>query len=147
MRSQSLSTLLFFGGLASACPLAARQSGTAVTSASEPGPTDSGSAGYGSKTDMVSIIKAVLPTSDSCEGADFPDECRTAEQAAPYVSKACEDLSDGECAATLAVMGYESGDFKYKHNLQNNPGQGTANMMSGEVSFFPLFLFPSLVIL
>ncbi|KAL2178653.1 uncharacterized protein P884DRAFT_276553 [Thermothelomyces heterothallicus CBS 202.75] len=135
MRAQILSApllLLLLGSLASACPLAARQSVTAVASASDPGPTDSGTAGDGPKVDMVAIIKNVLPTSDSCAGADFPDECRTAEQAAPYVSKACADLSDAECAATLAVMGYESADFKYKHNLGNNPGQGTANMMSPE---------------
>ncbi|KAL2158580.1 hypothetical protein VTH06DRAFT_4347 [Thermothelomyces fergusii] len=131
MHAQILSVLLL-GNLAGACPLAAGQPATTAASASLPRPTDSGTAGGGPKANMVAIIRAVLPTSGTCEGADFPDECRTAEQAAPYVLGACADLSDGECAATLAVMGYESADFKYKHNLQDHPGQGTANMMSAE---------------
>ncbi|KAL2144998.1 hypothetical protein VTI28DRAFT_8227 [Corynascus sepedonium] len=127
MRAQLFSAL-FLSGVASACPLVDRQSATPTTAAS--GPVATGKTGNGgTKVDMVAAIKAIMPKSQSCEGADFPDECRTAEQAAPFVSKACADLSDGECAATLSLMGYESEDFRYKHNLGNNPGQGTANMM------------------
>jgi hypothetical protein len=79
---------------------------------------------------MVAAIKTIMPTSDSCSGAQFPDECRTAEQAAPFISKACADLSPAECAGTIAIMGLESAELKFKHNVfPGRAGQGTANMM------------------
>jgi hypothetical protein len=82
---------------------------------------------------MAAAIQAIMPTSKSCAGAQFPDECRTAEQAAPFISKACADLSTGECAATIALMGLESVEMKFKHNVSpGRPGQGTANMMMAE---------------
>jgi hypothetical protein len=88
---------------------------------------------------MVAAIQAIMPTSGSCPGGN--DECRTAKQAAPFLSKACADLSDGECAATLALIGLESGDLKYKHNIGGGlPGQGTANMMSPTVSSLPAWV-------
>jgi hypothetical protein len=97
---------------------------------------------------MVAAIKAIMPTSDTCAGATEPDDCRTAEQAAPFVSKAVAELSPGETAGVLALMGLESGSFKYKHNVfPGVPGQGTANMMSPAVSlYFPLlWLHPPLL--
>lgn len=132
MHVQLLSTLLF-SGLAVAGPLACRQ-------AAAPTPTPTPAAGNGGTTsssgvDLAKAIAAVMPSANSCSGADFPDECRTAEQAAPFISKACADLSDGECAATVALMGLESGDLKFKHNVSpGRPGQGTANMMQIDVS-------------
>lgn len=141
MHLQLLSTLLL-GGLASACPLAARQSGTATAAVPGASPTAVTGSGSGSGTGSGSgsgsgvtvdaaALQAILPSSGSCAGADFPDECRTAEQAAPFVTKACAKLNKAECAATIALMGYESGDFKFKHNVTPGvPGQGTANMMS-----------------
>jgi hypothetical protein len=83
---------------------------------------------------MAAAIQAIMPTSKSCADAKFPDECRTAEQAAPFISKACADLSTGECAATIALMGLESVEMKFKHNVSpGRPGQGTANMMMADV--------------
>jgi len=129
MRAQYFSALLL-GGLAAACPLAARQSATPAVPAPSAAATGTGSTGTGSKVDMAAAIKAIMPSSDSCAGAAFPDECRTADQAAPFISKACADLSEGECAATVALMGIESGELKFKHNVTpGEPGQGTANMM------------------
>jgi len=141
MRAQHFSFLLL-GGLASACPMAGRQAPT-TTVAAAPTPsatpaTGSGGGGGGSSSggaagvDLPAAIKAIMPSSNSCSGASFPDECRTAEQAAPFISKACSDLAKAECAATIALMGLESGDMKYKHNLVH-AGQGTANMMSPSV--------------
>ena len=133
MRLQHLSALLL-GGLATASPLAIRQAGTATRS----GPcarSTPPAAGSGSESGVdAAAILAIIPGSNSCAGAQFPDECRTAEQAAPFISKACAELSKAECAATIALMGYESG-IKVKHNLTPGvPGQGTANMMSPAVS-------------
>ncbi|KAK3301180.1 uncharacterized protein B0H64DRAFT_438278 [Chaetomium fimeti] len=142
MRAQHLSTLLFTT-LAAASPLAVRQAATATAMAPGAGATpgsgsggsgggSGGGGGGGSKVDAAAIM-AVMPQSSSCDGADFPDECRTAEQAAPFISKACADLSDGECAATVALMGLESVDMRFKHNVSpGRPGQGTANMMMAD---------------
>ena len=138
MRSQYFSALLL-SSLAAACPLAHRQATTATAAAPGATPTPgsgSGGSGGGSKVDMAKAIAAIMPQASSCDGADFPDECRTAEQAAPFISKACADLSDGECAATVALMGLESVDMRFKHNVSpGRPGQGTANMQMANVSF------------
>ncbi|EAQ92508.1 hypothetical protein CHGG_00743 [Chaetomium globosum CBS 148.51] len=135
MRSQYFSALLL-STLAAACPLAHRQAATATAAAPGATPTPgsgSGGSGGGSKVDMAKAIAAVMPQSSSCDGADFPDECRTAEQAAPFISEACADLSDGECAATVALMGLESVDMRFKHNVSpGRPGQGTANMQMAD---------------
>ncbi|KAK4154021.1 hypothetical protein C8A00DRAFT_43141 [Chaetomidium leptoderma] len=139
MRAQYFSALLLIG-LASASPLGCRQAPTPTTSAPGAGATGSGS---GSGVDMAAAVQAIMPSSGSCSGAQFPDECRTAEQAAPFISKACADLSDGECAATVALMGLESVDMRFKHNVSpGRPGQGTANMMMADfVSQFATDLF------
>jgi hypothetical protein len=146
MRTQYLSALLF-SSLAAACPIVDRQATTATPAApaATPTPGSGGSGGSGgSKVDMAKAIAAIMPQSSSCDGADFPDECRTAEQAAPFITKACADLSDGECAATVALMGLESVDMRFKHNVSpGRPGQGTANMQMADVSFLtPLFPSP-----
>jgi len=130
MLTQHFSALLLCG-LATASPLAVRQAATATAAA--PG---AGTTGTGSGVDMVAAIQAIMPSSGSCPAGN--DECRTAKQAAPFLSKACADLSDGECAATLALIGLESAELKYKHNVNGGlPGQGTANMMSPTVSSLP----------
>ncbi|KAJ6594518.1 hypothetical protein B0H19DRAFT_919745 [Mycena capillaripes] len=69
----------------------------------------------------------------------FPSECRTAEQAAPFVNQAFRDyniVSNGEKAALLSLMLFESGGFAFdiNHSL-NTPGQGTRNEMT-----FPFIL-------
>ncbi|GAB1311162.1 hypothetical protein MFIFM68171_01372 [Madurella fahalii] len=135
MRAQYISVLLL-SGLAAASPLKARQA--PATTEAEPASESGAAAGSSSSQgkgggggDMAKAILAIMPSSNTCDGAELPDDCRTAEQAAPFVAEACADFSDGETAAMLALMGLESVDFKFKHNRSNgNAGQGTANMMS-----------------
>ncbi|EJD47807.1 hypothetical protein AURDEDRAFT_144433 [Auricularia subglabra TFB-10046 SS5] len=76
------------------------------------------------------MIEKIMPTSNTCEGA--LDECRTAEQAAPYFVTAMRQYNlhhPAQIAAVLALVGLESGDLKYKHNMwPGRPGQGTSAM-------------------
>lgn len=147
MRAQNLSAFLLAGlaGLATASPLAVRQAASPTVTA--PGPGATGNPGS-SDVDMVAAIKAIMPSSDTCDGATAPDDCRTAEQAAPFVSKSLEGFSPGQKAGVLALMGLESVEFKYKHNVfPGRPGQGTANMMMIGVSHrFPASFFRSFVL-
>ncbi|KAJ7140497.1 hypothetical protein C8R43DRAFT_928463 [Mycena crocata] len=76
---------------------------------------------------------------DCSSATQFPSECRTAEQAAPFVNQAFRDfgiVTNGEKAALLSLMLFESGGFKFdiNHSL-NTPGQGTRNLMT-----FPFIL-------
>ena len=158
MHLQHFSVLLL-GGLAAACPLVPRQSSTsaaavpaATSTAAAPAATATGTgsgsgSGSGSGPNVsAAALQAILTSSGSCSGAQFPDECRTAEQAAPFITKACANLNKAECAATIALMGYESGDLKFKHNVTPGvPGQGTSNMMQPNVS--PLRLLPRILFL
>jgi hypothetical protein len=87
-----------------------------------------------SATDAAKI-KIIAPSSKSCRPDALPD-CRTADQAAPFIFRSMSQYnltSDNEMAAVIALMAFESGDFRYKHNAfppPGNPGQGTANMQS-----------------
>lgn len=76
------------------------------------------------------VVQHIAPTSNSCEGK-LP-ECRTAKQAAPYLIMGMLQYKINhvnEIASVLALMAFESVDFKYKHNVYpGRPGQGTANM-------------------
>ena len=75
----------------------------------------------------AAAIKAIMPTSNSCEGAEFPDECRTADEAAPFLIDAMQKygvVSTGEIAGVLSLIGLESNEMKYKHNISpGRPGQ------------------------
>ncbi|KAK8085620.1 hypothetical protein PG997_006891 [Apiospora hydei] len=77
----------------------------------------------------VDMVLAIAPGSKSCDGSA---DCRTAQQAAPFMIQSFQDYkvyAAGQIAGVLALMAYESGDFKYKHNVSpGRPGQGTANM-------------------
>lgn len=77
-------------------------------------------------------LLSIAPTSSTCDSAPFPDECRTAAQAGPYLISAMianSIYSPPELAALLALIAYESGEFKYSHNhFPGRPGQGTRNM-------------------
>ncbi|WPH00108.1 Hypothetical protein R9X50_00293100 [Acrodontium crateriforme] len=79
-------------------------------------------------------IQKVDPKTASCDNSPAAGECRTAEQAAPYIAISYQNFgitSFGEQAALLALMLYESGDFKYAINhFPGVPGQGTRNMQS-----------------
>lgn len=77
------------------------------------------------------IIAHIAPESVSCEGKPA-DECRTAEQAAPFIFDSFCQYSlqhPNQMAAVIALMALESGEFGYKRNaFPGRPGQGTANM-------------------
>lgn len=77
----------------------------------------------------AATLIAIAPKTESCAGADFPDECADASKAAAALSKAFKTYkitSKGEQAAIIAYELFESGDFKYKKNhFPGRPGQGT----------------------
>ncbi|KAK4188343.1 hypothetical protein QBC35DRAFT_382802 [Podospora australis] len=121
-------TPLFLSGLVAGSPLVLRQTGpgTPTTGNNSTGTPSTSTGGI----DMAAAIKAIMPSSNTCSGAQVPDDCRTADQAAPFIVKSYADFSPGELAGVLALMGLESVDFKFKHNVSpGRPGQGTANMM------------------
>lgn len=78
----------------------------------------------------ATIIEKIAPGSASCDASS--KECRTAKQIAPHAILGMVQygvFSLNEIAAVLALMAFESVDFKYKHNVYpGRPGQGTANM-------------------
>jgi hypothetical protein len=79
-------------------------------------------------------ILKIAPKSSTCAGAPFPSECATNVQAAPFLIAAMgkyQITSPNEIAAVLALVAFESGDFKYNTNhfpAPGRPGQGTRNM-------------------
>ncbi|KAI4177982.1 MAG: hypothetical protein LQ343_000066 [Gyalolechia ehrenbergii] len=82
----------------------------------------------------ASALLAIVPKANTCEGAPFPQECKTADEAAPFINESFRTYaieSPGEAAAVIAIMAFESGDFKYNVNhFPGTPGQGTRNMQS-----------------
>ncbi|KAF2498823.1 hypothetical protein BU16DRAFT_524870 [Lophium mytilinum] len=80
----------------------------------------------------AAIITTITPETSSCAGADHPDQCRTAEQAAPFINNSFSKYgitTKAEQAALLSLMLFESVGFKYNHNISpGRPGQGTRNM-------------------
>lgn len=78
-------------------------------------------------------LLTIAPTSGTCSGSPFADECATNEQAAPFLIDAMVkyDISTpSEIAAVLSVVAFESGDFKYNINhFPGRPGQGTRAML------------------
>ncbi|PYH98869.1 hypothetical protein BO71DRAFT_394826 [Aspergillus ellipticus CBS 707.79] len=79
-------------------------------------------------------IKAIAPTSNSCDNPPAAGECATADVAAPNIAKSFDTYhvtSRAEQAAVIALMAFESGDFKYnKNHFPGVAGQGTRNMQS-----------------
>ncbi|KAF2707791.1 hypothetical protein K504DRAFT_458274 [Pleomassaria siparia CBS 279.74] len=79
-------------------------------------------------------IIQIAPTTASCAGAEFPDECADAAAAAPAISNSFTQykLTEvGEQAAVVSLMLFESGSFKYnKNHFPGVVGQGTRNMQS-----------------
>lgn len=64
-------------------------------------------------------LTLIYPQTASCNGADFPDECRDASQAADPINKSFDKYglnTTGERAAAVALMLYESGGFRYNRN-------------------------------
>ena len=76
----------------------------------------------------------IAPATASCDGASFPSECAPASVAAPNIAQSFSLFnvdSFGAQAALVAIMLFESGDFKYKINhFPGVAGQGTRNMQS-----------------
>lgn len=81
-------------------------------------------------TDLTNIA----PDTASCDGAAAPTECAPADIAAPNIDQSFHTFkidSFGAQAALVAIMLFESGDFKYKINhYPGVAGQGTRNMQS-----------------
>lgn len=81
----------------------------------------------------VQIVQQIAPDAKSCQDKT---ECRTAEQAAPWIAEGMQRYkvyNVNEMAAVISLMAYESVDFKYKTNQSpGRPGQGTANMQMPE---------------
>ncbi|KAL4801679.1 hypothetical protein BDV18DRAFT_148545 [Aspergillus unguis] len=103
-----------------------------------PSPSSSNRCAATGATGAISItasqISSVAPKSSSCDGADFPEECATADQAAKALSSAFTKYklsSKSEQAAVLGLIAMESGEFRYnKNHFPGVEGQGTRNMQS-----------------
>ncbi|KAM7214681.1 hypothetical protein V8F06_009931 [Rhypophila decipiens] len=118
MRPSQVFTLLLCSGSAMGSPMPSPNTGLLV-------------ARGGKVVTAQAALEAIMPKSTSCDG-QLP-ECRTAAQAAPFLIKAMENLSLGQIAAMLALIGLESEDMRYKHNISpGRPGQGTSNMMMAD---------------
>lgn len=93
-------------------------------------------------------ILSIAPTSSTCAGADYPAQCRTADQVAPLISQvfdAYDIVSPGEKAAVLTTIAFETTDFKYNINITPGiPGQGTRNMQSAAFNLLYAQAIPEL---
>jgi hypothetical protein len=89
--------------------------------------------------DATRIIEHIAPESKpgaACKNVEGkrPEDCRNSVQVGPLAVKAMYShgvYELGPMAAVLSNMIHESGAFKYKRNLRETPGQGTANMQMG----------------
>ncbi|KAL2687868.1 hypothetical protein Neosp_005437 [[Neocosmospora] mangrovei] len=92
------------------------------------------------------IIEHLAPKSVKCDPKN--DECRTAKQAAPFITQGFYDhgiYDVKEMAAVLSLMAFESGDFQYKRNaFPGRPGQGTANMQMAKFNLLYAQSIPEL---
>lgn len=84
------------------------------------------------------MVRAISPASASCDGAPYPLECRTAEEAAPAIELSFQSYginTAGEAAAVLSTIAFESGNFKYQNNhFPGNPGQGSMYLKPWNIS-------------
>lgn len=96
------------------------------------------------------MLETIAPTSTSCAGAAYADECETATQAAPYLIQAFQDYgvySAAEMAAMLSLIAYETGEFKYNKNhfpAPGRPGQGTRNLQMANYNLKYALSIPAL---
>ena len=74
-------------------------------------------------------VQYIAPESSSCTNAPQPHECRTAALVAPILNEVFTDHNIeclNEKAALIALMAFETGDFKYqKNHFPGIPGQGS----------------------
>ena len=79
-------------------------------------------------------ILEIAPKSTSCDGAEFKDECATADEAASAISasfKRYRVTSRAEQAAIIGLVAFESGEFKYNRSHFPKPGvEGKGSMCS-----------------
>jgi hypothetical protein len=75
-----------------------------------------------------------MPGSDSCAGAQFADECTTANIATPLIAQSFVKYGISSKAAQAAVLALISYETTLKYNRHHFPSpdytQGTRNMMS-----------------
>ena len=78
---------------------------------------------------IISKLLIIAPQSDTCAGAPYPLECRTASQVLGPIFTSFvtyEIVSSAEMAALISLMAFETEDFKYHNNYYpGNPGQGS----------------------
>ena len=85
----------------------------------------------------VDQLLQIAPGSKTCNGGDHGDECRTAEQAAPFLIIGFQKYgiyNANEMAILTSLIAYESNDFKYHihHYPSEVAGQGTRAMMQSD---------------
>lgn len=76
-------------------------------------------------TITTSQILAIAPKSHNCTAPPAKGECATASQAAPNIAKSFAKYgvsSRAEQAAVIALMAFESGEFRYSRNHFPGPG-------------------------
>lgn len=74
-------------------------------------------------------IQQIAPKSSTCDNPPAKGECATADQAAPNIAKSFENYgvtSRAEQAAVIALMAFESDDFRFSRNqVPGVEGQGS----------------------
>lgn len=87
-------------------------------------------------------IQQIAPKSANCNNPPAKGECATAEQAVPNISKSFEKYgvtSRAEQAAVIALMAFESEEFRYSRN--HSPGvEGQGSMSPPFPQYFGLCL-------
>ncbi|TVY73516.1 hypothetical protein LSUE1_G003786 [Lachnellula suecica] len=105
---------------------------------------------FSREAQAADMIAAIAPTSNTCSGATAPTECETNTQAAPFLISAMAQYSitnPNEIAGILALIAFESGDFKYNTNhfpAPGRPGQGTRNMQMANFNLMYAKSIPAL---
>ncbi|KAG6022151.1 hypothetical protein E4U40_004837 [Claviceps sp. LM458 group G5] len=91
-------------------------------------------------------IQQIAPKSLSC--LPCSSDCRTAHQATPFIASSLKKYKIHDLNTTvalLALMAFESVDFRYKHNIfPGRPGQGTVNMQSANFNLLYAKSIPAL---
>ncbi|KAI9746079.1 MAG: hypothetical protein M1818_000760 [Claussenomyces sp. TS43310] len=102
----------------------------------------------GAGSTAASQLEIIAPTSNTCGGALFADECETAATAGPYLIDAMQKYkiySPAEIVAILSLVAYETGDFKFsKNHYPGRPGQGTRNMQMANYNLEYAMSIPAL---
>ncbi|KAH8929529.1 hypothetical protein BT69DRAFT_175216 [Atractiella rhizophila] len=99
-------------------------------------PLSANSARAGCANLSVNQLLAIAPSTAVCNSsATFAAECRTADEAVPYINESFKTYaveSEGEVAALISLMLFETGNLRFEKNhfpAPGRPGQGTRNLM------------------